>query len=549
MMTPELVLKPCCASCGATSDLYGSACRHMTLCPTCGKTMAESATPCPDCGAPLTRLVREFNVKAHSLNKPHFVGRFLQGLPSFSKKKSNDLKWTMQREGLQGRQLTDALREKYKGKPWLLDDDQGQQSFQGTLEGGQQAAYYLLMMHGKDFLAMPAGAWYNFHKVANYKQLTLEEAEEQMKNRRRTADGYQRWLMKAANTGAAAFGEVEKINGGGGGGRGGFRRRADDDDDPAFSDKGEEDADDDEDRKNRLGINKKGGDEDGEEPARGDDREFEEEEPERGDDWEHEETFTDDDETVGNDPEEREDHAPELPAPPEIKQEEEDEEGEQEDGQQEKGGLSESGLELKKLLGKSAGLDESEDESSDEDIDLENEDLSSPVLAPKRREAPKEEPVESTPAKPANAATGRTTLAATAAPKGKRKAGTDDSKPSPAASSKKVKTEAPQEDVKATKKDPAVSSASTTKGVVSPVKAGGAPPQGRPTSQANGAVTEEDVKAVLKQAGPIKSHDLVNKFKSRLMTAEDKAAFAAVLKNISRIHKTNAGNFIVLREK
>ncbi|KAI3706739.1 hypothetical protein L6452_24676 [Arctium lappa] len=38
------------------------------------------------------------------------------------------------------------------------------------------------------------------------------------------------------------------------------------------------------------------------------------------DDWEHEEIFTDDDEAVGNDPEEREDLAPEIPAPPEIKQ-------------------------------------------------------------------------------------------------------------------------------------------------------------------------------------------------------------------------------------
>lgn len=39
-----------------------------------------------------------------------------------------------------------------------------------------------------------------------------------------------------------------------------------------------------------------------------------------GDDWEHEEIFTDDDEAVGNDPEERDDLAPEIPAPPEIKQ-------------------------------------------------------------------------------------------------------------------------------------------------------------------------------------------------------------------------------------
>ena len=69
---------------------------------------------------------------------------------------------------------------------------------------------------------------------------------------------------------------------GGGGGRGGFRRRADDEDEAAFSDKGEEDADDEEDRKNRLGMNKKGGDEDGEEPAKRDDFEFDDEDAEKG---------------------------------------------------------------------------------------------------------------------------------------------------------------------------------------------------------------------------------------------------------------------------
>lgn len=39
-----------------------------------------------------------------------------------------------------------------------------------------------------------------------------------------------------------------------------------------------------------------------------------------GDDWEHEEIFTDDDEAVGNDPEEREHLAPEVPPPPDNKQ-------------------------------------------------------------------------------------------------------------------------------------------------------------------------------------------------------------------------------------
>jgi transcription initiation factor TFIIF subunit alpha len=130
------------------------------------------------------------------------------------------------------------------------------------------------------------GARYNFNKVAQYKQLTLEEAEEQMKNRRKTADGYQRWMMKAANTGPSVFADMEKLPGSaGGGGRGNHKKGGDDDENDVGSDVGEDDMDDEEARKNRLGMNKgsKGGDEDGEEPAR-DENDFDDEEPERGED-------------------------------------------------------------------------------------------------------------------------------------------------------------------------------------------------------------------------------------------------------------------------
>jgi predicted amidophosphoribosyltransferase len=57
-MAAELVLKDACSGCGATLDLYGSGCRHLTLCANCGKTMAETAAPCSDCGVPVTRLIR-----------------------------------------------------------------------------------------------------------------------------------------------------------------------------------------------------------------------------------------------------------------------------------------------------------------------------------------------------------------------------------------------------------------------------------------------------------------------------------------------------------
>lgn len=56
-------------------------------------------------------LFQEYNVRACSSNdKNYFIGRFVTGLPSFSKKQSAENKWSIQKEGLQGRQVTDALR-------------------------------------------------------------------------------------------------------------------------------------------------------------------------------------------------------------------------------------------------------------------------------------------------------------------------------------------------------------------------------------------------------------------------------------------------------
>ncbi|KAF2302337.1 hypothetical protein GH714_034143 [Hevea brasiliensis] len=153
-MSFDLMLKPSCSGCGSTTDLYGSNCKHMTLCLTCGKTMAESLGKCYDCGA------TEYNVRVSPDNdKNYFIGRFVTGLPSFSKKKNAENKWSLHKEGLQGRQLTDVLRGKYKNKPWLLEDETGQFQYQGHLEGSQSATYYLLILQGKEFVAIPAGSW------------------------------------------------------------------------------------------------------------------------------------------------------------------------------------------------------------------------------------------------------------------------------------------------------------------------------------------------------------------------------------------------------
>jgi hypothetical protein len=57
-MSFDLTLKSSCSGCGSTSDLYGSNCKHMTLCLTCGKTMAENRGKCYDCGVTVNRLIR-----------------------------------------------------------------------------------------------------------------------------------------------------------------------------------------------------------------------------------------------------------------------------------------------------------------------------------------------------------------------------------------------------------------------------------------------------------------------------------------------------------
>lgn len=543
------MLKPACGGCGSTSDLYGSNCKHLTLCSSCGKTMAENRAKCRECGTTLTRLIREYNVRTSSSNdKNYFIGRFPTGLPNFSKKKSAENKWTLQKEGLQGRQITDTLKEKFKNKPWMLEDETGQSQYQGHLEGAQSATYYLLMMQAKEFVAIPAGSWYNFNKVAQYKQLTLEEAEEKMKNRRKFVDGYERWMMKTASNGAAAFptfdASLVKDIPAGGGGKG--RKKPTTDNEGNASDKGEDDAEEDVDRKPKIGSNKAGGDDDDDEGPAGGDFDDDDDNIEKGDDWEHEEIFTDDDEAVGNDPEEREDLlAPELPAPPEIKQDDDDD-----DANEEEGGLSKSGKELKKLLGRANGLNDSdgdeEDDSStkkkkdeEDDDDEDEEDRPSPVLAPKLKD-PKEEAADGSPAKAAPGGSCRGTSASKSA-KGKRKNG-DDTKSASAAPQKKVKTE---NDVKLTTKENSSKNGGVPKGTPSSSAKAGTSAQGT----AQGPVSEEEIRAVLLQKAPVTTSDLVGAFKARLKTQEDKKAFADILKRISKIQKSDNKNYVVLRGK
>lgn len=462
-----------------------------------------------------------------STDKAFSIGRFVTGLPPFSKKKNAENKWSLHKEGLQGRQLTDKMQEKYNRKPWILEDETGQYQFQGHMEGSQSATatYYLLMMQGKEFHAFPAGSWYNFSKVAQYKQLTLEEAEEKMNKRKTSATGYERWMMKAATNGPAAFGsDIKKLEPTNDGEKESARpKKGKDNEEGNNSDKGEENEEDEAARKDRLGLSKRGMDDDEE---GGKDLDFDlDDEIEKGDDWEHEETFTDDDEAVDIDPEERADLAPEIPAPPEIKQDDEENE--------EEGGLSKSGKELKKLLGRASGQNESDADEDDEDDDQDDE--SSPVLAPKQNDQPKDEPVDNSPAKPTPSSGHARSTPPASKSKQKRKSGGDDAKTSGSAASKKAKVE-PDTKTSSIKEEAPSSLKHTSKASVSSRNANVSP------------VTEDEIRTVLLAVAPVTTQDLVSRFKSRLRGPEDKNAFAEILKKISKIQKTNGHNYVVLRE-
>ncbi|KAG8096753.1 hypothetical protein GUJ93_ZPchr0013g37773, partial [Zizania palustris] len=154
-----LVLKASCERCGGASDLYGTGCRHTTLCCSCARTMTRSFERCAVCAAPITSLIREYSVSVDTAaEKTLSIGRFTTGLPPFSDKENAGSGWSLLKEG---QQLTGNIRDKdYNKMPWILEDETGQYQYQGQVEGLQSTAstYYLLMLHGKELRAFPVGS-------------------------------------------------------------------------------------------------------------------------------------------------------------------------------------------------------------------------------------------------------------------------------------------------------------------------------------------------------------------------------------------------------
>ncbi|CAI6004535.1 unnamed protein product [Closterium sp. NIES-64] len=529
-----------CSGCGAAGgDLSQSECGHMSLCNACGRSMAEKQATCQQCGAVVDKLVKEFLVRV----KP----------------------------------------AKARTRPLLLEDDTGQASYVGHMEGGwQHSAYYLLVMHGKEFVAIPASQWYAFGKQAQYKTLTLEEAELCMQSKRRKADGFRKWLTKEESEKLLAGGGKE----GGGGGRGGGRKKGglddglgsddegmggdmedgegrkrgqgkkggDDDDDELPKEEFELEMDGDKGERDltcvalrmktyvmarRLLKKKGGGDEDDEVPK----EEFElEVDGDKGQDWEHDELlsdddeatamqpedekeqercfrysltsclppcslqhdelFSDDDEATAMQPEDKEDEKEQERSPAKEEEvEEEEEEQEAAGGPGAGGGKGDGGAAASVAAGAAAALS-----------------AAAAAAAAAAGRGLKRKDLEK------GAAGGGASGAGAGAKKGKVEPGKR-TPPLPA------------------KREPGAggSAAGKAGGGTSGGGASGAAAGPKPT-----AVTEEAVKGILRQA-PIKSADLVNRFRSCLKTAEDKKRFQEIIKRVGKIQAVNGEKFIVLR--
>ncbi|KAJ1918434.1 transcription factor IIF subunit tfg1 [Mycoemilia scoparia] len=85
-----------------------------------------------------------------------------------------------------------------ESRPWMFEDYDAQNSWTGTLEGGQKSNYFLFVLIDDGFKVVPVDRWYNFRQKLKYRTLTIEEAEEEYIKATKGAKAEQtsRWLMK-----------------------------------------------------------------------------------------------------------------------------------------------------------------------------------------------------------------------------------------------------------------------------------------------------------------------------------------------------------------
>lgn len=203
---------------------------------------------------------------------------------------------------------------------------------------------------------------------------------------------------------------------------------------------------------------------------------------------------------------------PEVPAPREIKSDDDEDEDEDENNEDERGSLSKSGKGLNKLLGRIAGMNDSD--ADEDDGDMDDEATPSSDFTPKKET--RDEAADNSPSKPVvlGAAKGGTPTNLISS-KGKRKVNGDYSKTPNIAPPKKVMMENEAKPAVKTENGSVVRSSAPSTGEAQPAE----------------PISEEEIRAVIGQHTPITTQELVSKFKARLKTNEDKKAFTEVSKD------------------
>ncbi|KAJ2760195.1 transcription factor IIF subunit tfg1 [Coemansia sp. BCRC 34490] len=82
-----------------------------------------------------------------------------------------------------------------EARPWVLEDDDETEMWTGSLEGAQNSAHVLFVLTDDGFRVVPVDRWYKFAPRLKYKTLTLDEAEEVLKNEQKI-DNRSRWIMR-----------------------------------------------------------------------------------------------------------------------------------------------------------------------------------------------------------------------------------------------------------------------------------------------------------------------------------------------------------------
>jgi len=193
--------------------------------------------------------------------------------------------------------------------------------------------------------------------------------------------------------------------------------------------------------------------------------------------------------------------------------------------------LSKSGQELKKLLRRAAG----ENESDADDKNTDEDEPSSPECAPKQLVVPKTEQVDSNPSKPTPSTHAQGSTPPSKATQ-KRGSGGGDANTSNAAASKKIKTE-PVTTMSSVKDE--------TPSSLEPISEASLPARTTELSP----ITEEEVRTALRELAPATSQDLVSRFRPRLVTQEDKKAFLNIVRKISHMFKNKGRSYLVLRQE